>query len=174
MINHLMTGRYILRQPCADDAERIALLCNDYELSKFTSRIPHPYTLADADAFIACSRKAWENGEEQRFMICRDDEVIGAVGLMTEGVGVFELGIWIGAPDRGKGVASKVIPLIVEYAFSALNARCVEAGFFRDNPASGRVLAKSGFRKTGEIAPTHSAARNVTVDAIRMQISKPD
>jgi len=34
------------------------------------------------------------------------------------------------------------------------------AGHFADNPASGRVLAKAGFRPTGEVAMRYSAGRD--------------
>jgi len=41
----------------------------------------------------------------------------------------------------------------------ALGVKRVRAGHFIDNPASGRVLTKLGFRPTGKIEPRHSLAR---------------
>ncbi|MGZ3256570.1 MAG: GNAT family N-acetyltransferase, partial [Croceibacterium sp.] len=41
----------------------------------------------------------------------------------------------------------------------ALGRRRVLAGHYVDNPASGRVLRKLGFRETGEIRPTFCRAR---------------
>ena len=35
----------------------------------------------------------------------------------------------------------------------------LDAGHFLDNPASGRVLEKLGFRPTGTIVPRYSAGR---------------
>ena len=41
----------------------------------------------------------------------------------------------------------------------AIGHRRITATHFVDNPASGRVLQKAGFRPTGVIRPGHSLAR---------------
>jgi RimJ/RimL family protein N-acetyltransferase len=49
----LKTRRLILRAPRADDAQALAVLLNDRRIAENTARIPHPYTVQDAEAFIA-------------------------------------------------------------------------------------------------------------------------
>ena len=51
------TRRLTLRSPQMDDAARLAELCNDFDISRMTSRMPWPYALGDAEDFIArCAR----------------------------------------------------------------------------------------------------------------------
>ena len=45
----LETARLVLRAPRPDDAKAIAALINDRRIAENTARIPHPYTLADAE-----------------------------------------------------------------------------------------------------------------------------
>ena len=44
----LTTGRLILRPPVAGDARAIADILNDWEVTKWLTMVPFPYTLAEA------------------------------------------------------------------------------------------------------------------------------
>ena len=60
---------------------------------------------------------------------------------------------WILSPAmHGKGYATEAGARIVAFAFEVLNAEKLAAGWFYDNPASGRVLEKLGFGACGEEA----------------------
>ena len=48
----LETERLALRAPRLEDAKAIARLANDRRIAENTTRIPHPYRIADAEAFI--------------------------------------------------------------------------------------------------------------------------
>ncbi len=153
------------------DAPRFAELVNDFSLAQFTSSIPHPYTLEDAKAFVALARDEMQNGAEWRFAVCRDDEIIACVGLRKgQKPSCFELGYWVGAPYRGRGVATRAAEAVVHFGFETLNADKVTAGHFEDNPSSGHILRKIGFRPTGETVSTFSRARNVDVPTARYDI----
>src|SRR5215475_267888 len=71
----LETERLVLRAPAHEDAKAIARLANDRRIAENTTRIPHPYRLADAEAFIAQVNAA---DGELAFLITRDGEPIGA------------------------------------------------------------------------------------------------
>ena len=47
-----------------------------------------------------------------------------------------------------------------------LGHRLVTAGHFTDNPASGRVLSKIGFKPTGEVRPRFCLSRGEQVAAV--------
>jgi hypothetical protein len=49
----LRTQRLVLRAPRLEDAKTIASLVNDRRIAENTLRIPYPYGIADAQAFIA-------------------------------------------------------------------------------------------------------------------------
>src|SRR5947207_9615715 len=76
----LETERLILRAPRLEDAKAIALLANDRRIAENTAHIPHPYRVADAEAFIARAN----SDTRTNFLITRTDGTpIGACGIGT-------------------------------------------------------------------------------------------
>jgi hypothetical protein len=68
--------------------------------------------------------------------------------------GLLDRAVALGAGFRHRGGTRLVEPR------GNAGHRRVAARHFLDNPASGRVLAKLGFRSTGEICPGASLARD--------------
>ncbi len=163
-----------LRPIAETDAPRIASVCNDESLSRNTARIPFPYTLEDATRFVARAIREGESGEEYRFAICKDDLLIGCTGIMAKENDTQELGYFIAADSRGRGFATKAATAISTFGFDRLRAKIIEAGYFTDNPVSGRVLQKLGFKDTGEIIQTPSLARGTDVETARMRLLLSD
>ena len=59
----LETERLVLRAPRPNDAEALARLINDRRIAVNTARIPYPYSVEDADQFIAAvNRQGGEVG----------------------------------------------------------------------------------------------------------------
>lgn len=137
--------RLTYRQLVAADANRIAALAGDWDIARMTSRIPHPYSLIDADLWIA----SLESDEFVRG-IELDGELIGAVGYIETGEGEAEIGYWIGKSWWGRGYATEAARTLVAYCFSTGGFRRLTCGHFVDNPASARVIQKLGFRRAGK------------------------
>ncbi len=156
------------------DAPRIAMVCNDESLARNTSRLPFPYTLDDAKSFVARAIREGESGQELRFAICKDEVLIGCIGIMATDNDTQELGYFIAADARGRGFATKAATAVSTFGFDRLGAKFIEAGYFTDNPISGRVLEKLGFKSTGEITQTSSLARGTDVETARMRLSESD
>jgi RimJ/RimL family protein N-acetyltransferase len=143
----LETARLVLRAPRADDAKAIATLVNDRRIAQNTLRIPHPYTLADAETFIASSNRA---GGEIVFLITgRDGGVLGCCGIERLDGGTAENGYWLGVAHWGKGYATEAARAAIDHAFTGLGCDALLAGARVSNPASRRVLEKCGFQWTG-------------------------
>jgi RimJ/RimL family protein N-acetyltransferase len=142
----LETERLMLRAPRLEDAKAIAQLANDRRIAENTTRIPHPYRLADAQAFIAQVNR---DGGELAFLMTLDDEPIGACGLARLDGPAPDLGFWIGVPYWGNGYATEAARAVIDYAFTALGHQALQAGARVTNPASRRVLEKCGFQWTG-------------------------
>jgi RimJ/RimL family protein N-acetyltransferase len=153
------TRRLVLRPASMTDAGRIALLANDIDVARMTTRIPHPFGLDHAEAFLA-RVEAQDPARECVFAIDLDDE--GLIGIMgfhrTEAMGP-EIGYWLGRPYWGRGLATEAAGGALLWASAQWKRRAVVSGHFADNPASGRVLEKAGFLYTGEVQERHSAAR---------------
>ena len=148
----LETERLVLRAPRLEDAENIAVLANDRRIAENTARIPHPYTLADAEAFLAAANRS--DGETTFLIALPNDTVIGACGLeLREGprtaARMPELGCWLGVPYWGRGYATEAVRALIDHAFTDLEVEALQAGARVTNPASRRVLEKCGFQWTG-------------------------
>jgi len=147
----LQTERLLLRPPEAGDTARIVTLLGDYDVAKNLSSAPHPYTESDAHIFLTKSRESRACGEAHVFAIVPRDEnaLIGTCGLHLKEGGIFEFGYWLGKPYWGNGFATEAVRRMAVFAFHDLDAPLLRAGFFHDNPASGRVLEKLGTVSAG-------------------------
>jgi RimJ/RimL family protein N-acetyltransferase len=148
----LETERLVLRAPRLEDLEQIAMLANERRIAENTARIPHPYTLKDAEAFLAAANRS--DAETTFAITLADGTLIGACGLeLREGPGAAgttpELGIWLGVPYWGRGFATEAVRALIDHAFEDLELEALQAGARVTNPASRRVLEKCGFQWTG-------------------------
>jgi RimJ/RimL family protein N-acetyltransferase len=163
----LKTERLILRAPQMGDAEAVTSLINDRRIAENTARIPHPYTLADAEGFIA---RAHEDDREAQFLITlADDTIVGGCGVGTLSSSTPEIGYWIGIPYWGKGYATEAARALIDYAFGDLGHDKLEAGARVSNPASRCVLEKCGFQWTGVVLTrVRAIASAAPVDRFRL------
>jgi len=163
------TPRLTLRAPAPEDAARIGALAGDYAIAKMTTRMPWPYSQADADGFVArCQTQ--DRRRDATFVIDLADEgVVGVLGFFTPANGHVEVGYWIGRPYWGRGLATEAARGALAWVKSDWRKKVVVAGHFADNPASGQVLINAGFLYTGVVEPKASTARGETV-ATRMMV----
>ena len=168
----LQTHRFLLRPIEQSDAPVFARLCNDELIARNTARIPYPYTLEDAEIFTKTAAAAFRHGKEHAFAICEQDAVIACCGVMRITNILFELGYWVSLPARGRGVATEAAHAVSHFAFTTLHAETLLAGHFADNPASGRVLEKIGFRHTGDTRLQFSLGRGGEAESLRMKLDR--
>ncbi len=149
--------RLFLRPAFPEDAREIYEGICDAGVIAMLSSAPWPYRRADAAAYCAMPT----DGQAPRFVITLPDAkgapIIGTVGFKHTDSEI-ELGYWIARDHWGQGYATEAARGALEVARSLGNKR-VLAGHYVDNPASGRVLRKLGFRETGEVRPTFCRAR---------------
>ena len=160
-----ITKRLLLRPGWAEDAAELTAALSDARIARNLSRMPWPYSLSDAELYLATpSDPAYPSFQ----IIDRKVDpvrMIGGIGFMA-GSSAPELGYWL-VPDRwGQGLAVEAAQAAIAAVRSSLGYTCIEAGHFIDNPASGRVLEKLGFRPTGQIEKRFSLARNCEVDCV--------
>jgi len=150
----LHTDRLLLRAHTLADAPELARLAGAREVAATTLRIPHPYSLADAEAFIT----GWQDADERVAfaIVLRENSVLlGGAGLRLEKEHRHaELGYWIGTPYWGKGYATEAARAILRYGFEVLKLHRIHASHFADNAASGNILRKIGMKHEGR-QPQH-------------------
>jgi RimJ/RimL family protein N-acetyltransferase len=151
------TERLLLRPSWPEDAGALYDAIADEGIVGNLARAPWPYTREEAVRFAAVEHP--EMFPAFMLMLRTDGapQLIGACGL-GERDGEAELGYWIARPYWGRGFAAEAAKAVVGIA-KALGHRKLVAGHFTDNPASGRVLRKVGFRPLGRVEQRYSAGR---------------
>jgi RimJ/RimL family protein N-acetyltransferase len=162
----LATRRLVLRAPRLADAEALVHLINDRRIAENTARVPHPYTLADAEAFIAHAG----SGRETAFCVTlSDDTVVGGCGIGRLRGDTPEIGYWFGLRYWGRGYATEAARAVIDHAFGTLGHDLLLGGARVSNPASRRVLEKCGFQWTGVVLQrVRALSTSVPCDRFRL------
>jgi len=158
------TERLLLRPGWAEDAPALAAAIADEMIVRNLAVAPWPYSLRDAEAFLAAPRDPVLPSLLIFERTTGEPVLVGSCGLGRRASGNVELGYWIARSFWGRGFATEAGMALVAIA-KALGIRRLEASHFLDNPASGRVLEKLGFQSTGMIAPRLSCARGREIPA---------
>ncbi len=155
------TDRLLLRPGFIEDAPELARAIGDEAVVRNLARAPWPYGEAQARDFLAREPHA----TLPDFLILKrtggNPRIIGGIGI-DAGASRHELGYWIARPYWGLGFATEAGHAVLRMA-RTLRLPRLSAGHFDDNPASGAVLRKLGFRPTGRIVPRRCVARGQDV-----------
>jgi RimJ/RimL family protein N-acetyltransferase len=163
------TPRLLLRPGFPEDAPALAAAIADEAIVKHLAVVPWPYTLRDAEAFLASPRDPVLPSLLVFERTGGAPELVGYCSLKRRPSGAVELGYWIARAYWGRGFATEACLALIDIA-RTLGLPRLEAGHFIDNPASGRVLEKLGFEALGIIAPRMSCARGEEVSARLMRL----
>ncbi len=151
------TERLLLRPSWPEDASALYEAIADQDIVRNLASAPWPYTREEASRFAAVDRSTMF---PSFMLMLRTDgapRLIGSCGL-GDRQGATELGYWISKPYWGQGFAAEAAKAVVGIAKTLGHSKLV-AGHFTDNPASGRVLRKVGFRPLGRVEQRYSAGR---------------
>ena len=140
-----------LREWKREDVETLARLANNKNIAaNLRDRFPHPYTLKDAEEWLAMNER---KNPATNFAIEADAKLTGGCGLMLkEDVYRYsaEVGYWIAEEYWGKGIATKAIQLLLDKTLPLFPEIVrVYAEVFEYNKASMRALEKNGFHLEG-------------------------
>ena len=166
----LQTPRFILRPAQVGDAELIARYLNDFAVSGNLARVPHPYHLGDARAWLR-TRRAGLPVEETNFTIDLPGHgLAGHVGFHQGAEGPI-IGYWLGQPFWGRGIMTEAVTACLDWFFRASRAPALYSGVFHFNEASLRIQLKLGFREIGR-SRLHCLARGAEVEHIDTQLTR--
>ncbi|RYE83889.1 MAG: N-acetyltransferase, partial [Hyphomicrobiales bacterium] len=77
----LRTARLILRQPRPSDAGRLTLYLDNFAVAGNLTRVPYPYRLADAKAWLRTWRPDWPAAATGFTIDLEGEGLIGHVGF---------------------------------------------------------------------------------------------
>jgi len=143
----LTTKRLELRPFKLVDSEDVRKLAGDWNIADTTINLPHPYSISDAQTWIATHAELYAKKENANYAVAErtSQRLLGAIGLTINiKFCKAELGYWIGKPFWGKGFCTEASYRMLEFGFDELGLNRIYAHHFTRNPASGRVLEKIG------------------------------
>jgi RimJ/RimL family protein N-acetyltransferase len=151
-----------------DDVDAIAEACQDPEVQTWTT-VPSPYSRADAEAYVRDKVAAgWADGSACTWAIRlgEDAAVVGMVNCFGIADGGAEIGFWVAAEVRGRGVVSEAVELVCDFGFApdGLGLQRIQWHAKTGNVASAAVARRAGFQFEGT-ARLGGAQRGVRVDS---------
>jgi [ribosomal protein S5]-alanine N-acetyltransferase len=152
----LESPRLTLRPLSEADADSIAALANDWDVTKYMIVLPYPYEPKHAIEWIKRHADGLEAGREIHWGITRrgndgsPGELLGVIGVHLESPHHrASFGYWLGKRHWGHGFATEAAQAVVRYVFDVLRLNRLWAEHMPDNPASGRILKKIGMKQEG-------------------------
>ena len=154
--SEIRSERLILRAWRLTDAKELFALFNNWEVVRWLSLPPWPYTLDDARSHIeeALNRRSKE--AEESYAVTLNAEVIGGIGLRLRPASHLQrtagpnFGFWIGQPYWGHGYMTEALRALTRVVFGRGPNDAIYSGAFTENLASLRVQEKAGFVRDGE------------------------
>jgi RimJ/RimL family protein N-acetyltransferase len=144
-------GSIALRPWQDADLDVMVAICRDPDVARFT-RVPDPYSEADARAWIDAQPGRLEAGEGVTLAITSGGGApLGSVGLRVDqgDRDIAEAGYMVAPAARGRGLATTALRLAARWAVRDLGIARVHLTTHVDNPASQRVAERAGFRREG-------------------------
>ncbi len=163
-----------LRLPEPGDAGSLshAFTVNRAALDRWNPAPPDEfYTETGQAENIRQMRLGYEKGDLLPLLVLRDGRVVGDVSLFHVIRGPLQsatLGYWIDVAEQGRGLATAAVGVFADVTRDLLRLHRLEAGVSPANPASRRVLEKSGFTRIG-LAPRYLLAAGDWQDQILYQ-----
>lgn len=152
----LETNRLILREWDLGDVDDLVEGLNDLEVAKWLAFVPHPYTGAGAERWIAyCIKLSSEEKGRAAYHLAVElkstGKVIGGVSIdkINRMQGTAGGGIWINAKYQRMGYGSEAFGKRLAFAFEELQLRRLDNGYFKGNETSFRLQEKFGYKAEG-------------------------
>jgi len=144
------------------DVEAIVEACNDRAVAEFLDQIPSPYTEDDARRYIAHSRQGWRDGAVADFAITAGGRAVGSIGVRYYGEpdqGTAEVGSWVAAEARGRGLCTRALRLVASWVLAQPDIERLQLRADVRNVPSNRVAENAGFIREGVLRASRYNAR---------------
>ena len=156
----IKTDRLTLRPFRASDADDVARLLNNLNVSRWLTRVPYPYAREDALSYF----EKTADSDFTNCAVCNEDGLVGCVSIQET------LGYWYGEPFWGRGYASEAARALVRDYFVS-STEPLLSGYHLGNDGSRNVLEKLGFMPT-ESHTAQSQSLGIEVKTQGMELTK--
>ncbi|MBE28806.1 GCN5 family acetyltransferase [bacterium] len=142
----IKTKRLVLKRPDKSINKKLfASLVGEWDIAKWLSDVPYPYTEKHAEKFIKRS-----SPDDLRFSVFYDGVLVGGVGVSYEDNNELDIGYWIAKDYWSYGFATEASLGLINYVRSETDFKVITACYVKGNKASAKVLKKLGFIEIGE------------------------
>jgi [ribosomal protein S5]-alanine N-acetyltransferase len=145
------TERLTLRKFSPDDLKVMFEITSDAEVARYMNWQAHE-SIEKTSEILGDIRKGYETGDSFRWAIAlkASNRFIGYMNVKP----VFlhnrvNVGYWIGRPYWGRGYMTEALVATIRLCFEKLGVNRIEAEYFKENIASGRVMEKAGMAFEG-------------------------
>lgn len=146
------TERILLRPWRENDKDALFKYASDPDVGPGAGWSPHQ----NVEESLNIIRTFFSNDRTWAIQLKAIGEPIGAMGYLLSGESNIsigendvEVGYWVAKPYWNQGICTEALRLLIDYCATSKSIQCFWGDYFVDNPASGRVMEKCGFRETG-------------------------
>ncbi|HEY2726079.1 MAG TPA: GNAT family protein [Parafilimonas sp.] len=141
-----MTSDILLRPWKKEDAKQLAYIANNKNIwNNLRDAIPHPYTIIDAEKWIAhCSTQK----PVLNFAVIYNAALAGSIGCVPKTDihrKSMEIGYFIGEDYWNLGIATQAVRILLNYVQSEFKVVRLYAEVYAHNKTSMHVLHNNGF-----------------------------
>jgi ribosomal-protein-serine acetyltransferase len=112
-------------------------------------------TPEDSEGFVRQARARWLLGEDWAVSVWRGERLVASSGFMLRGRplehGTSEIGMWVRADEAGRGLGTRLLRAMVDWADAAWPFQKLTWHCDSRNLASARVAEKCGFQLEGRL-----------------------
>ena len=148
------TERIMLRPWRDSDAEALYKYASDPEVGPRAGWPPHKSVEVSREII----QTLFARDHIWAMVLKATGEPIGCMGYFPQcesnidiGENDAEAGYWVARPYWNQGLCTEALRAMIDYCFNVMGFDTIWSDYFVDNPASGRVMEKCGFRDTGMI-----------------------
>lgn len=145
--------RILLRPWRESDAESLYNYASDPEVGPRAGWPPHK----SIEESLEIIRTFFHNDRTWAIELKATGEAIGCIGYFVHGESNIDIGendaeagYWVARPYWNQGICSEALVMLIDYCFNEKGFQNLWSDYFPDNPASGHVMEKCGFRDTGK------------------------
>jgi RimJ/RimL family protein N-acetyltransferase len=158
------TARLVLRPAGETDPVLLNAAIQDPRIYRNVGTIPARQSLEETIRIQKERAQSAARGKSAGFHgFCNGVLMAMVGGGEREPSGIVDFGYWVLPAYWGEGYATEAAAAVLDWFVREQGRREFTAGHYVDNPASGHVLRKLGFRKIGN-APHFCAGRDEHVD----------
>jgi RimJ/RimL family protein N-acetyltransferase len=145
------SSRLILRTLVFPDRDALSRQLSNAAIARWLARVPIPFTVQDAQAFIDYARLAAVEGTALTLVVTlhsRPWELVGIVASHSLD-NAPEFGYWLAEPLWGKGLMTEASFAALDYLAAHTRLASIASGAFAGNHASLAIQRRLGFVETG-------------------------